>query len=193
MTIAVSALVARVGIALVVGSVVLIAAAFIFARDILCVDSSATHADVLIVLGGESIQRTARAVELYQSGAAPKIIVSGDGDGNDIGQRLVQAGVPASAVELENESRNTKQNAQFTSHLLKQRGVKSAIIVTSWFHSRRAGQSFSHFAPNVRFFSRPTFAREPWESMFVHVSLEYVKTIWYGLRYGIFPWPNSVT
>src|ERR1039458_6288656 len=57
--------------------------AFAFPQQVLCVDSGVVQADALVVLGGGLLERPARAAELFRSGAAPKIIVSGAGDDED--------------------------------------------------------------------------------------------------------------
>src|SRR6266446_5734551 len=77
-----------------------------------------------------------------------------------ITQQLVRAGVPQDAIELEDRSRTTKENAEFTTRMLQQRGVRRAIIVTSWFHSRRALNSFLSFAPEIQFSSLPAYHQE---------------------------------
>ena len=165
--------------------------AFLFAPSLLCVESGLRHAEVIVVLGGESVGRAKRALELFTSGAAPAIIVSGDGDNELIEQQLVQAGVPQGVITLESHSRNTKENAEFTTRLLKQRGVQQALIVTSWYHSRRALNSFRAFAPEIRFSSAPSFHRQAWSIETTHVFQEYLKTVYYCFRYGISSWRAS--
>ena len=68
---------------------------------------------------------------------------------------LTNSGVPITAILLEPKSRTTRENAKFTIALLRARHLKSAIIVTSWYHSRRALHCFEHYAPDLRFYSRP--------------------------------------
>ena len=59
--------------------VLLAAAAWFFPQQVLTVDSGPVKADVLVVLGGRP-DRAVRAAELFQQGAAPKVLVSGLGD-----------------------------------------------------------------------------------------------------------------
>ena len=61
------------------------------------VDVPLEHADVIVVLGGESGQRVIGAAELYHQGVAPKVFVTGSGDGGLIVRRLGMAGVPDAA------------------------------------------------------------------------------------------------
>ncbi len=170
-----------------------IVAAFVFAKSILCVEHGSVNGEVIVVLGGDSVWRTERALELFKSGAATSVIVSGDGDGEQIRQSLLHGGVPESAVEWESQSRNTKENAEFTARLLQSRGVRRALIVTSWWHSRRALNSFSHFASEIRFSSQPTYHRQALAAETTHVFQEYLKTGWYFFYHGISPkWFSEV-
>ena len=146
-------------------------------------------ADTLIVLGGESWTRPQRAAELFQQGAAPKVLISGDGDCEDLRRLLENRRVPASAIQLECTSGNTKENAEFCAPLLRAAGAKRAIIVTSWYHSRRALNSFQKFAPEITFVSCPT--RYEHESQWPdrhecrRIWQEYAKLVYYKVRWGI--------
>lgn len=166
--------------------------AFMLPHQVLCVDSGETHGDVMVVLGGGGPDRPTRAAELFRASAAPKIIVSGNGDCESSQQILVWAGVPKDAIRLECDSRNTKENAQYSIPLLRAAGAKRVIIVTSWYHSRRALCCFQHYAPEIQFYSRPTYAaynRDQWSNGRVsnRIRLEYVKLAGYWVRYGIMP------
>jgi len=170
----------------------LVVAAIIFPQPFLCVDSGPVKADVIVVLGGGSRERPERAAELFKEHAAPRIIISGLGDYEINRRRLIAAGVPANAIELETQSRTTRENAQFTVKLLREQKQKRVILVTSWYHSRRAVACFRHYAPEIRFYSRPAYfasARTDWSHNRIgpRVRLEYAKLIGYWIRYGICP------
>jgi len=170
----------------------LVVAAIIFPQPFLCVDSGPVKADVIVVLGGGSHERPERAAELFKEHAAPRIIISGLGDYEINRRRLMAAGVPANAIELEPQSRTTRENAQFTVKLLREQKQKRVILVTSWYHSRRAVACFRHYAPEIRFYSRPSYfasARADWSHNRIgpRVRLEYAKLIGYWIRYGICP------
>jgi uncharacterized SAM-binding protein YcdF (DUF218 family) len=164
----------------------------LFPQQMLCVESGDVHADALVVLGGGLGERTARAAELFRQEAAPKVIVSGSGDCTINLEILTKEGVPASAIQLECRSKTTRQNAEFTISLLRADGVRRAIIVTSWYHSRRALSCFRHYAPEIKFYSKPSYsyyARSTWSQAHVwrDVCAEYVKIPGYWLCYGICP------
>jgi uncharacterized SAM-binding protein YcdF (DUF218 family) len=170
----------------------LVVAALFFPQPFLCVDSGPVKADVMVVLGGGSHDRSERAAELFKEHAAPRIIVSGHGDCEINRHLLIAAGVAAQAIELETQSRTTRENAQFTVKLLREQKQKRVILVTSWYHSRRAVACFRHYAPEIRFYSCPSCfasARAEWSHNRIgpRVRLEYAKLIGYWIRYGICP------
>lgn len=166
--------------------------AWFYPEKILTTDSGPVTADVLVVVGGGQHERAVRAAELFKQHAAPRIIVTGAGDAEINRRQLIASGVPARAIEMENKSTTTSENAQFTSSLLRSEKVRNAILVTSWYHARRAQKTFEHFIPEVRFFSRPSyfcFDRADWgKSGFNRrMRLEFLKLPGYWIRYGVNP------
>lgn len=99
----------------------------------------------------EAADRIWHAARLYKQGVAKRIIATGGkGPGlenrEDIAseavtmrQMLVDLGVPASAVVLEESSRTTRENAEFTKSLASGERV---ALVTSAFHMPRAYAAF---------------------------------------------------
>ncbi len=172
--------------------VVLAAAAIVFPKTFLCVDNGPAKAEVIIVLGGAARERPEHAAELFKEGAAPEIIVSGAGDDVIDREILIRDGVPRKVIKLESNSRTTSENARYSIQMMRQENLHSAIIVTSWYHSRRALNCFEHYAPDLQFFSRPAmFESAHWQ--WVHkvelkrVYLEYLKLPGYWVRYGVSP------
>ena len=131
--------------------------AWFFPQQVLTVDSGPVKADFLVVLGGTS-DRAERAAELFKQGEAPEILVSGKGDCVSNEKLLEEEGVPEKAITLECGSHTTRENAEFSIPLLHALGAKPLIIVTSWYHSRRALMCFEHYAPDIKFYSRPSYA-----------------------------------
>jgi uncharacterized SAM-binding protein YcdF (DUF218 family) len=166
--------------------------AWLFPQQILTVDSGPVTADVMVVLGGGGGERPGRAAELFRAGEAPRLICSGLGDCTSNKKLVEKGGVPAAVIQTECESRNTSENARFTIKLLRQQGAKRVIIVTSWYHSRRALNCFEHYAPDLTFYSRPSYfatARADWKPKGVegYIRLEYLKNLGYWVRYGVCP------
>ena len=163
-----------------------------YPEKILCVDSGKATADIIIVLGGGSHERPERAAELFKAHAAPRILLTGEGDDEINRQILIKDGVPASAIEVEGKSRTTKENAEFSLVRLRAEKIHSAILVTSWYHSRRALKTFEHFGPEIKFVSRPSyfaFEAADWKKLGIQkrMRLEFLKLPGYWVRYGVNP------
>ena len=136
-------------------------------------------------------ERPERAAELFNEGEAGKIVVSGNGDAHGHSLVLQARGVPKSAIVVEPDSRNTKQNAQLALPKLRALGARRVIIVTSWYHSRRALRCFRHYAPDIQFYSRPAYSaydRPRPKQVRGYIRAEYVKLLGYWVAYGICPW-----
>jgi uncharacterized SAM-binding protein YcdF (DUF218 family) len=182
----------RVALGLSLAALLLSVAGLYFSEPILCVESGTGKGEALVVLGGEKNYRPSRALELFRGGSRSFILITGTGDWNDVRLYLEGNGVPPAAIQLEKESRNTKQNAEFAVKLLRERHVTRAVIVTSWFHSRRALNCFRHYAPEIDFTASPTVLDRPkshcpdrYERAWV--LSEYLKLLGYWVRYGIRP------
>jgi uncharacterized SAM-binding protein YcdF (DUF218 family) len=182
----------RIAVYLAVALAVVVLAALLFPHQVLVIDSGKTQADAIVLLGGGSGERPTRAAELFRAGVAPKIIVSGAGDAGGNRLLLMNRGVPAGAIKLEPDSTTTRENAEFSIPLLRAIGAKRIIIVTSWYHSRRALKCFRHYAPDLTFYSCPSyfgFAPAEWsrEHLRRRIRAEYLKTIGYWVYYGVCP------
>ncbi len=89
--------------------------------------------------------RTQRAISLYQQGYANTIMVSGGkGHGERISEAeaerriLLQAGIPASHILVEDRSTNTASEMKYIKKIMQEQDLKTAIIVSNKFHLRRA-------------------------------------------------------
>jgi len=172
--------------------VLMAAVAWLLPQQVLTVDSGPVKADVMVILGGGMAERPERAAELFKQGEAPKILVSGFGDGVSNEKLLEKEGVTNAAISLENKSRTTRENAEFSIPLLRQMGAHRVIIVTSWFHSRRALMCFEHYAPDIQFYSRPSYfgyLRSDPNRKYIkgYMKSEYVKLLGYWVCYGVCP------
>jgi uncharacterized SAM-binding protein YcdF (DUF218 family) len=172
---------------IVVGAV---AGAFKAAEPLLIVRTSLEPADVIVVLGGDGPSRARRAAALYRGGAAPKVLVTGIDDCGSIRDYMVDFGVPVDAIQIECASRSTWENAVFSAPMLAALGARSAILVTSWFHTRRALAVFRQVVPQLEWMSAPVERGESYRHMIrngggLMVLAEYVKIGWYFLRYDV--------
>ena len=170
----------------------LVALAWFYPEKFLCVDSGkGVSADVIVVLGGGA-ERPVRAAELFHAHAAPRILLTGEGDDEINRQILLAHGVPAAAIEVERKSTSTHENAEFSLKILRAENIHSVILVTSWYHSRRSLKTFQHSAPELKFYSRPAyygFASKDWKKTGVgkRLRLEFLKLPAYWVRYGVNP------
>jgi len=182
----------KIMVTAILSLLLLASAVWLFPKQVLTVESGPVTADVMIVLGGGSAERPQRAAELFKDGETSKIIVSGIGDSGSHEKVLVNAGVPETAIQREDRSHTTFENAQFSIPLLRQMGARRIIIVTSWYHSRRALATFEHLAPDLQFYSRPDYwgyQADSKERQYIlrHMRLEYPKLIGYWLWHGVWP------
>jgi uncharacterized SAM-binding protein YcdF (DUF218 family) len=166
---------------------VLLLVAIVFPQWLLTVESSPAKSDVIVVLGGEPRVRVARALEIYRVGLAPKILVSGAGDCSENIRQLVAGGVPRAAIIAECASKTTMENARFCGPLLRQQNARKIIVVTSWYHSRRALACFEKAVPGVEILSLPTQPKDSSVTPRQYVVNEYLKLGYYVWEHGIWP------
>ena len=89
---------------------------------------------------------------LWKAGKAPIIMPSGTGLVNADRKFLLDLGVPDSAIIVENQARNTEENAKLVGALVSERiqGHKpKVLIVTSAWHMKRTMLMFEKYAPLV--------------------------------------------
>ena len=146
--------------------------------------------------GGTGAERGSLKTEiLKRENSGPLMIVSGNGDCEGIRQMLEARGVPHAVIETECESSNTLENARFSVKLLREHRLTNAVIVTSWYHSRRALACFQQAAPEITFYSCPTAAppgRSWWPGKHerARIMQEYAKIAYYWVVYGVWPFTN---
>jgi uncharacterized SAM-binding protein YcdF (DUF218 family) len=124
------------------------------------------NADAIVVLGGMTnplsagsekmeflgtVERILSAEDLLRLEKAPILLISG-GSGElvkgqpeaDLLKDWIQKRITFKGLVLsESESRNTRENALYSSVILKQNNVKKIILITSAFHMKRSLISFS--------------------------------------------------
>lgn len=118
------------------------------------------QADAIFVLAGTRLERPLEAVDLYKAGWAPLIVLSPGRP--EVAERLVRErgiafpregeltrdafirlGVPASAIVADDGSvDNTASEADLLREMVIARHWHRVIIVTSKYHTRRAGFAF---------------------------------------------------
>jgi uncharacterized SAM-binding protein YcdF (DUF218 family) len=127
--------------------------------NFLVVDEKPRPADVIIVISGAP-GRVEHGVSLFQQGYADKILFSGGGARN-MGRQAMSLGVPADHILLETRSYTTFTNAKYSLEVMQDQGLKSAILVTSSFHTRRASIIFHEFFKGLEL----TVSAAPYDSV----------------------------
>ena len=150
----------RLILTLVVAFLVTAAAFMYYGGRYLQHEDPLAKADALFVLGGARVERWLDAYDLYVGGYAPRIVLS-PGRSEPAEQllrerrirypreidlqrdALTQLGVPADAIVTDmNWVDNTAEEAAALRDMARTRGWRSIIVVTSKYHTRRAGLAF---------------------------------------------------
>ncbi len=158
------------------------------------------HADVIIVLGGDS-ERVPYGVKLYKSNYSDKIIVTGGPlkipHLNNMTwaelakEEAVDSGVAPKDVILEDKSTTTYEDAQFSRNIMQQSNFTSAIVVSSPYHMRRASWIFGRVYKNdnITLLYSPVdnswFKEEKWwtdERSMQAIFDEYAKLVYYMFK-----------
>jgi uncharacterized SAM-binding protein YcdF (DUF218 family) len=140
---------------------VLAAAGFIFyGGRFLQHEDPLAKADAVFVLDGARVERWLEGYDLFAAGYAPRIVLSPGRDEpaerllrargvqfpREIELRrnaLIQLGVPPDAIVTDmNQVDNTAAEAAELREMARARGWRSVIVVTSKYHTRRAGLAF---------------------------------------------------
>jgi uncharacterized SAM-binding protein YcdF (DUF218 family) len=124
---------------------------------------------IVAVSGGDTNARTDEAIALYKKGWSDKLIFSGaaqdkTGPSNAAAMQLraLNAGVPESAIFLDEYSETTRQNAVNTVNIFTSENIDSIILVTSGYHQRRASLEFEKRAENVVVLNHPVTTDRDW-------------------------------
>jgi uncharacterized SAM-binding protein YcdF (DUF218 family) len=116
-------------------------------------------ADIALVLAGDGNgNRILTAAQLARRGYVSKVLVSGPSGiygyyECDLAIPFaVKAGYPESYfLHLENDARSTQQEAKDAVARLRQLGAHKVLLVTSDYHTRRAGKIYRTTAPDLQF------------------------------------------
>jgi uncharacterized SAM-binding protein YcdF (DUF218 family) len=169
------------------------------------------RADAVVVLGGSGsyIERAQSAAQLFREGRAPRIILTNDGQRSGWSsseqrnpffferarEELERAGVPAERIQvLPPVVSSTYEEALVLREYTTMHGLRSILVVTSPYHSRRALWMLQRvFAKSgVEVGLKPSAAGEQtprpvswwlYPSGWSIITSEYAKLFYYWLRY----------
>jgi uncharacterized SAM-binding protein YcdF (DUF218 family) len=124
--------------------------------------------DAVILLGGvtderveaargqpaynDNVERLVAVHRILADGRAKVAIVSGAamskdlvpyGEARSLARQLRAWGIPEANVILEEEAKNTRENAVFTERIVRERGFSRVLVVTSAFHMLRARECYA--------------------------------------------------
>ena len=135
-----------VGILLSVGTGL---TAFLLIGSWLAVEDPLEKVDAIVAISGDTGARADTAITLWKAGWAPIIVFSGAAiDPGSVSsaeimrREALRQGVPETAVLVEGASTTTEENAAEVAKLMAGRKLRSAILVTSPYHQRRAAFEF---------------------------------------------------
>jgi uncharacterized SAM-binding protein YcdF (DUF218 family) len=120
-------------------------------------DGPPVKADAIVVLSGDGKgNRMLKGAELGNEGYAPVVIASNGGDryartDSALAIEFATAhGYPANLfLETDWKANSTLEEARHTIPLLRARGAHKILIVTSVWHTGRAGRIYRHLAPDL--------------------------------------------
>jgi uncharacterized SAM-binding protein YcdF (DUF218 family) len=108
------------------------------AADLWIVSDPLTHADAIVVLGGNSQTRPPVAADLYRRGLANKVLVSNSSDFQLNRAALLKLGVPASAIEAFGRANtNTREEAVALREWAERNAASVFVIPSEPFMTRR--------------------------------------------------------
>ena len=121
----------------------------------LLVQDKLQKADLILILGGDiSGERLNEGVNLYRQGYAKQLLISGGPIAFDltyadwIRKQAIERGIPASAILTQSRSLSTIDDAKMSLPIIKQNHIGSVLLVTSPYHTRRAGAVFKKIYQN---------------------------------------------
>jgi uncharacterized SAM-binding protein YcdF (DUF218 family) len=147
--------------------------------------------DMIVVLGGDWFgNRILKAAELSRQGYAPHVLVSGGG--YLYGKYEADMAIPFAVshgydekifIKLLYPASSTRDEAGAVVPELRRRGVKKYILVTTEFHTRRAGKIFREIGPDLELRVVPSPDTLHWNNWWMEREgrkaflLEWTKTV----------------
>lgn len=156
-------------------------------------------ADVIIVLGGDDGLRVNRGAELYKAGYATRLLLTGidkkyyrPDRPNWRERRLMEQGIPRKAIYVDTLSKTTWDEARNTGKTMKEKGWKSALVVSDPPHMLRLHHTWSRsFRGSPVTFVLVATSPEWWhpllwwrnETSYKFVLSEIKKNVFYAVMY----------
>lgn len=131
--------------------------------------------------GGGYQERVRHAVDLYQAGYAPRLVFSSGfvfafREAAVMRDLAMNLGVPSEAIDLEERASSTFDNVVNVGSMLRARGARRALLVSSPYHMRRAIMTWRRQSPDIAVTATPA----PRSQYYLHdrgASLDQVRGI----------------
>jgi uncharacterized SAM-binding protein YcdF (DUF218 family) len=177
----------------------LVALGVVLGRDeaayFLIVDDPPGPSDAIVVMAGDpGYERTTAAVGLMRAEKSAILILTGGEPGpgdsaESLRAKALALGVPAARIRIETTSHNTREAVLAVAPMLQTLGARTATVVTSPYHQRRATAAARRAWPGVRVRSHAASPsawtpRRWWATSSGRrvVFSEYAKLLYYGVR-----------
>ena len=154
-------------------------------------------ADAIIVHGGNP-ERTDYAIALYHLGLAPELWQTGYARTQIVFREVIKNESDPSAFRFLTTT-STWSDGTAIAQMIRERKLHHVIIVTDWWHSRRAlcstMEQLQGYPVTISFSASPSSASviNWWQNSEIRddVLRELVKFVYYGVHYGMVPWGCS--
>lgn len=178
-------------------------------KIVFCEEGKITKSDIIFVFGTTQPGCYLKTIEAYNKGLGKEIIISGgvsispnkhkdwadknEPEADGVFKKLVENGVPAEIITLENKSTNSKENILFTKDIYDFSKVNRMVFISKNYAAGRQYRtlkkylskniSMCSFGYNIYFDDGTTFDRYDWMNNDKARSLvfgEYLRIVYYG-------------
>ena len=152
------------------------------------------QADAIVVHGGNPF-RTDFAIALYHRNLAPELWQTGYARTQIVFREVIKNEPDPSAFRFLTTT-STWSDGTAIAQMIRERKVHSIIIVTDWWHSRRAlcstMEQLQGYPVTISFSASPSPANPQnwWRNADIRADVlsELLKMVYYSIRYGWTPW-----
>jgi uncharacterized SAM-binding protein YcdF (DUF218 family) len=164
-------------------------------------------ADAVVVLAGETPARVDAGIELVRAGRAPELWITGY---NILPRGQISMGASDAGIAVDRgiapeqlrllATTSTWEDGAEVAEVVRQTGARRLLVVTSWFHGRRAvctlRRQLAGSGVTIAYMPAPSelLPRAGWwrSSLSLYVTTREVAAVaYYSARYGLWPWECS--
>lgn len=144
---------------------------FFIGTQIILHEDQLLQADAVVVMGNPANadgslsvtqrERTDAAFEAFRKSNARFLVFCGGAAANQhieaevMKKYALSKGINDSQILIETKSESTIENALFVFPILEQKGIKSVVLVSSAFHTRRVFNHFSNYPLDIQMYAAP--------------------------------------